>query len=155
MKRTNKLGDDRELDRAERRSTYYLLGTIMEQKTILCTHCRSEFTDDETMNATDCPACHTRGVPANLLEKHTVTLTDHEWRIIFIWADNWTKNIKDDNGSAAECMRGIRSCVKKQCPDFPSMTLLDDIQDAANATGIKMEYHSGGEKTEIEPEKKH
>jgi hypothetical protein len=125
------------------------------EETTLCVHCRSKFTDAALEGATSCPACGTRGVPANLSEKHTVTLTDHEWRIVFMWADNYANSIKDDEGSARECIAGIRSEVKQQCPDMPSLTLFGEIQEAASAHGLKMELHKGGEVTKIEPEKKH
>lgn len=124
-------------------------------KTTLCTHCRSEFTDAEIKGAIGCPSCGTKGVPADLRKKHTITLTDHEWRIIFMWADNYARTFTDD-GQGQCCIAGITGAVMKQAPDMPPLSLFAEIQDCSNAMGSSMTMVTGdGEKTEIEPEKKH
>jgi predicted nucleic acid-binding Zn-ribbon protein len=124
---------------------------------ILCIRCRSTFTKEQTRGHSGCPTCGSKGVPADTREKATLTLTHHEWRILFVWADNWAGQCdrQDENLDACGALTAIAREARRQAPNFPSvLSMLDEVQDLANTFG-KVEVHQHGETTIVEPEKKH
>lgn len=131
----------------------------MSEKHILCVVCRSTFSDEEIEGKYACPQCGGKGVPADTNEKATLTLTHHEWRTLFMWADRWATDVckKSDqpgHDSPAVIAALVRE-AKRQCPTLPSLTLFGDVQEAVTALGTRGELHTGGDVTIIEPEKKH
>jgi hypothetical protein len=101
--------------------------------------------------------CGSKAVPADTRKKATLTLTHHEWRILFIWAENWAGRCdrEDPNSDAGSAIEAIAREAKRQAPDFPNcLSLLDEVQEVANKFGA-VTMHQGGETTIVEPEKKH
>ena len=133
------------------------LGAEMSEPYILCLRCRGVFTDEQIKGRSSCPTCGSKGVPGNTREKATLTLTHHEWRILFIWADNWAGQCerRDENSDACAVIEAIAREARRQAPDFPAcLSLLDEVQDVANKFG-KVTMHQHGETIDVEPEKKH
>lgn len=123
----------------------------MTEKHTLCLRCRKAFSDQEIKGHQACPACGGTGVPADLRQKHTLTLTDHEWRLLFIWADNWAEKCEDGH----KIIAGIIAEAKRQQPTLPALSLFAEIQDVANALGTTAEIRRDGESVTVYPEKKH
>lgn len=122
---------------------------------ILCLRCRSTFTDEQVEGHHGCPTCGSKSVPGDTREQATLTYTHHEWRILFMWADNWAGHC-DRTGStdAAGAMQALMREAKRQVPTLPGLSLMEEVQEVANQFG-RVTMHGGGEETVIEPEKKH
>lgn len=137
-------------------------GEVMADKPVLgeahifCLWCRSEFTDEQIKGHSACPSCGSKGVPGDAREKATLTLTHHEWQVLFIWADNWAGycDRNDPNVDAAGLMQALMREAKRQVPTMPSLSLAAEMQDVANHFG-RVEIHAHGETTVIDPETKH
>lgn len=128
--------------------------SLSSQKIALCVRCRSEFTAEQIERTKACPTCGNTGVPADPRKKQTLTLTDHEWRIVFMWAGRWAEQC-DKNGKATACMEAIVREVKRQAPTMPVLTLREEIQSVADALGSDVTFESGGKTEDIKPVKKH
>lgn len=126
----------------------------MTEKPILCVECRSTFSEKEIANAAACPVCRTQGIPADTREKHTLTLTDHEWRILFMWAENHAISVKE--ADLKTVMAALRAEAKRQNPSMPNLTVFDDLQDMANASGSPIEVTSpNGDTDTVQPQSRH
>ena len=125
---------------------------------ILCMRCRGTFTDDQTKAASACPTCGNKGLPGDIRKKATLTFTVAEWRVLFIWAERWASErcAPDDKPGydSPDTLAALIREAKRQAPDLPSLTLMGDLQDVANAHG-RVEMHGAEGLTVIEPEKKH
>lgn len=126
---------------------------------VLCTQCRSVFTDAEIAGKSACPKCGNKGMPADLRHKATLTLTHAEWRVLFIWADRWAteRAAPDDKPgyNSPGLLRALRAEAKRQAPDLPSLSLFEDVQEVATALGKSVELHGPDGQQKIEPERKH
>jgi hypothetical protein len=126
------------------------------KKTVLCLDCRSTFTDKEIEGANCCPTCKSTGIPASLLEKHTLTLTDHEWRCLFIWAGNYAATLDMIGINPEKVIEGIAREAKRQEPTMPNLSLFADVQDLATTLGTKATiFDMSGQEIDVAPEKKH
>jgi hypothetical protein len=127
------------------------------EKYILCVCCRSKFSESEVEKAVGCPTCGNLGMPADLRKKHTITLSDHEWRILFIWSEFYEHANKAAKPEIDGVVKGIIHEVKTQCPDMPPLSLFDELQDlaTANNTHVTMVNLSTQETTLITPQTKH
>ena len=125
----------------------------MSEAYLLCLNCRGTFTEEQT-KGWGCPTCGNQGVPGDTRKTATLTLTHHEWRVIFMWADFWAEKCGRDDKTFNSPMPSLLREVKRQAPDLPGLTLMEEVQDVANQFG-KVEIHQHGETTVIEPEKKH
>jgi DNA-directed RNA polymerase subunit RPC12/RpoP len=70
---------------------------------MLCLACGepSYVTEEEASNLNACPRCGDPGIPADLDDTATVTLTKHELRILTFWAEAYARmcqRMKWDNG---------------------------------------------------------
>lgn len=128
---------------------------------ILCVQCRGVFTDEETKGHWGCPRCGNQGTPADTKKTGTATLTDHEWRILTIFASNWAAQCDSkerEGGGHSNSTATVDSIVrelKRQMPDAPPLTMREEIQEVANLPGVgNVEFHHDGEVERVEPEKK-
>lgn len=129
-----------------------------DHKHNLCLMCRSVFSDDETKGASACPNCSDEGIPGDTDKSSSLRLTDHEWRIIFMWATNWAEGpCGKENDRAARLMGVLRREAKKQSPDLPALTLSEEVQDAVDSVpGVsKAELISGDHTEFFEKKMKH
>ena len=121
-----------------------------DDKTVLCVRCRTTFSDEEIekAQATCCLNCGSNSVPADLRKQHTITLTDHELRIIFIWADNWEHHFNPDN---AGTIKAIIEFLRKAQPDLPALTIMEEVKNLAKATGLNVEIMDGSVEVKTPP----
>lgn len=127
------------------------------EKYIICLKCRGVFSEEETKSKWGCPTCGHQGVPGDTREKHSIILTDHEWRVLCMWADQWAHKCDKDaeNDNATSSINGILKEMKKQQPDLPALTLREEIQHVSTALGNDVELHQGDNKEVFNPERKH
>lgn len=125
---------------------------------LLCIRCRGVFTDEQAAGKAGCPTCGSTGLPGDTRETATLTLTHHEWRVLFMWAENWAGHC-DRTGpkTAADAVRGIMREAKRQQPDMPGLSLMDEFKEVANMSGVtNVEVHNAdGTVTPIPPDTKH
>lgn len=130
----------------------------MNDAHILCVHCRATFTEEQTKGQSGCPTCGNKGLPADTRHKETLTLTHHEWRLLFMWADNWAMQCARQDTrpgyNSAETIKAIAREAKRQAPTMPGLSLMEEAQGVANAFG-RVTVHQGDDTTVVEPEKKH
>lgn len=127
----------------------------MSDKYILCVLCRGTFSDADVEGCVGCPRCGSSSVPADTRQTGQVTLTNHEWRILTLWAMNWAEqcDTKQPNGSARQCAASIIGEIRRQAPTLKNLTFAEELQEVANTFG-KVEMHRDGETTVFEPTKK-
>jgi hypothetical protein len=125
-----------------------------DEKYILCVQCRGRFSEQETTGKNCCPRCGNTGMPADARRVATVTFTEHEWRILCIWASNWAEQCDREkpSGGVTTIEAMVRE-IKRQAPDIGHLTMRDELQAVANEFG-KVELHQGGKVTRFDPEKK-
>jgi predicted nucleic acid-binding Zn-ribbon protein len=132
---------------------------IKDDKHVLCIKCRATFTEAGYQNASGCPSCGDKGVPATLQRQTTLDITHHELRVLCIWASNYADGIKDpkmrDPMKAA--LRGIFSGLRSQDPNLPALSLFDEIQEVADTfnTKAKLLSSDGEVATTFEPSTRH
>ncbi len=99
----------------------------MNEKVAMCLLCRSEFTAEQISGAKACPTCGNKGIPADPRDKQTITLTVHEWRILFIWASNWAakcdREDTDTDGRAGKTIEAIEREARRQQGNLPALSL--------------------------------
>lgn len=129
----------------------------MAEKTILCVECRATFSPAEIGDVTGCPACGSEGIPADLRARRALTFTDHEWRILFMWAAAYADSIVGSCPSAPKAIAGIRREAKAQQPTMPALSLFEEVQDLADSIGLPCELAApdGGGTTTFIPATKH
>jgi hypothetical protein len=112
------------------------------------------FTDEQVKGKPGCPTCGNKGVPSDTRQKATLTLTHHEWRILFMWAENWAEKCGRDEESFQSPMAGIIREAHSQAPDLPGLTLREEVQEVANQFG-DVEMHGPEGSETVKPERKH
>ena len=127
----------------------------MSEKTVRCTDCRCEFTDEELEDVTECPKCGSKGVPMIIAEDVEIKINLHELRILTIWASNWAEQaISDDQGTRT--LNGILNALRPQLPEGTPLTMKDEFHGVANALGTEVEVHrADGTNEKIKPETRH
>lgn len=126
----------------------------MSEPYILCLRCRGTFTDEEIKGKAACPTCGNKGVPGDTRKKATLTLTHHEWRILFMWAENWAAHCSRAEEAFQSPLPGIIREAHHQAPDLPGLTLREEVQEVANAFG-EVEVHGPDGSEKVKPETKH
>ena len=129
----------------------------MSDPYILCLRCRGTFTDEQVKDKPGCPTCGNKGVPGDTRKKATLTLTHHEWRILFMWADNWAARcVKEDEQrpgyDSPGAIHGIIREAHRQAPDLPGLTLREEVQEVANQFG-EVEMHGPEGSETVKPER--
>jgi predicted nucleic acid-binding Zn-ribbon protein len=127
----------------------------MSEKYILCVLCRGTFSDADVEGHVGCPRCGSASVPADTRETGQVTLTNHEWRILALWAMNWAERCDHDkpSGTSRQAAAAIINEIRRQAPTLKNLIFAEELQEVANTYG-KVEMHRDGETTVIEPAKK-
>lgn len=109
----------------------------MYEKTVRCTICGKEFTDEELVSAFNCPSCSTKNVPCNISEDVSVKINWHELHILVVWAERWARRI-DENAKKFSTttepfnhlytIMVIAERLQKQYPDKNFLTLFGEIR---------------------------
>jgi hypothetical protein len=99
----------------------------MSEKTIRCTRCAAEFTEEDLKDASDCPKCGEQGCPCIISDDVAIKINWHELRILGIWATNWANKQGFDIG-AKKTLAAILSRIEKQYPRKEPLTLAGEIK---------------------------
>jgi predicted nucleic acid-binding Zn-ribbon protein len=103
------------------------------EKTIRCTICGTEFSDDELPEGTcGCPNCGTKSLPCDIKDDVSIKINWHELRILTIWAENWAKYIDKTDQKEEKLLLSIMTItqrLEKQFPDKTPLTLFREIRE--------------------------
>ncbi len=112
---------------------------IIENTTIRCTDCYSEFTESQIEGQTSCPNCNTPSLPMFIDRDTTIKINWHELRILTMWASNWAEaNFKNESGY--KTLKQIINRLKIQGQSgWPGLTLFDEVKDLRDS-GLKVDY---------------
>lgn len=103
------------------------------EKTIRCTICGKEFSDDEIPEGTcGCPNCGTKSLPCSIADDVSIKINWHELRILTIWAENWARQIDREEKKEEKnllCIMTIAERLQKQFPDKVKLTLFGEIRE--------------------------
>ena len=104
----------------------------------LCLTCRGKFTAQQIEGATACPKCGSNSVPADPNELATITLTEHELKILCMWAHNWGK----EHATGTNPVDGIVNEIRSQCSALPPLTMDEEFSGIKKAFPTA-EMHDG------------
>jgi len=97
-------------------------------KTIRCTTCSAEFSDEEIATAGCCPSCKTTGLPMAISQDTTVKINWHELRILTIWASNWAEQ-KCDEPQQKAVANIIKRLESQRKDDYSALTIMGEIKE--------------------------
>lgn len=97
------------------------------EKSIRCTVCAAEFTEEEITGATSCPSCGTKGVPCSIEQDLDLRINWHELRILCIWASNYAQSLGDEHKLSLNAIIGRLEPQRKE--GWPALTLLGEIRE--------------------------
>jgi len=99
-----------------------------EEKTIRCTKCYEEFSEEETKNVSRCPKCGSKGLPMLINQDVQIKINWHELRILCNWAENWAEAKCDqDSRSMLEAM--VDRLDKYRPEGGTALTLTREVKD--------------------------
>lgn len=116
---------------------------------LLCLACGGE-ADTLTAGPLDaCPNCGDKGVPADLEDVTSITLTTHELRILTIWASNWANAIASQHPNTPRVLQTILDRIGMQTS--AALTLRQEIADirAAYPDSKVTVYNDRGEEVDL------
>lgn len=119
-------------------------------KTVRCTDCAAEFSDEEIAGANGCPTCGTVSVPCSIAEDVTLKINWHELRILTIWASNYASERLKDKPGSQRTLNSILKRLQAQHPEKTPLTLFGELQQVARELNTKIELHEGGHTTVID-----
>jgi hypothetical protein len=96
---------------------------------LLCLACGEETAPTGPLSA--CPHCGNQGVPADLDDMSSITLSTHELRILTMWADNWATYIEKRHPGSQRVIRTILDRLATQTA--AALTLRQEIADVRAA----------------------
>lgn len=103
------------------------------EKTVRCSLCGKEFSDEELMNAIKCPSCGTKQLPCSISDDVEIKINWHELRVLMIWAENWARHCDNGDNPPEEKMLlsifTIAERLQKQFPDKTKLTLFSEIRE--------------------------
>jgi hypothetical protein len=99
----------------------------MENKTIRCVICQSEFSDKEAENAVCCPSCGYKGVPCSIADDVEIKINWHELHILCCWAERWALHIEKSSPSSVVTVDCIAQRLQKQYPMKGPLTIRGEV----------------------------
>ena len=101
---------------------------MSEEKTIRCTKCYEEFSEEETKNVSCCPKCGCKGLPMSISQDVEIKINWHELRLLCIWAENWAEAKCDDD--ARSTFEAIVERLEKYRPEgSAALTIAREVKD--------------------------
>jgi predicted nucleic acid-binding Zn-ribbon protein len=98
-----------------------------------CVLCNQGFTEAELNNATCCPNCGCKGIPASPKDDITVNINWHELRTLVVWAENWAHKINEDDPEkhsyCPDLIYAIAHRLEKQHPKKGALSLAGEIKE--------------------------
>lgn len=99
------------------------------EKTIRCTRCYSEFTDEEIKDVTCCPNCGSTGSPCDIKHDVNIKINWHELQILCNWATFWS-NQKDFKEDSKKTLKEIIKRLEDQNPGgLGPLTLAGEVRE--------------------------
>jgi hypothetical protein len=99
-----------------------------EEKTVRCTKCYEEFSEEERKNASCCPKCGAKGVPMLISQDLDIKINWHELRLLSIWAENWSEEKCDED--SRETLQAILDRLEKYRPKGgAALSLIREVKD--------------------------
>lgn len=103
------------------------------EKTIRCTLCGKEFSDEIIPEGTsECPNCGTKSLPCLIADDVNIKINWHELRILVIWAENWARHIDKTDPKEEKLLLSVMTIaqrLEKQFPDKTRLTLFGEIRE--------------------------
>lgn len=137
------------------------MGLKKDPRFCMCPNCRTRFTEEEISGATKCPKCSNKGVPADANKTAMLTLTTHEWRVLFMWATRWAEEYcaKHDRPGydSPGLMRSLRAEARRQVPQLPPLSLQEEVGEIAQVLNAhtQLANENGEVIAEAVPQAKH
>jgi len=101
---------------------------MSEEKTIRCTKCYEEFSEEETKNVSCCPKCGCKELPMSISQDVEIKINWHELRLLCIWAENWAEAKCDDD--ARSTFEAIVERLEKYRPEgSAALTIAREVKD--------------------------
>lgn len=101
----------------------------MEEKTVRCTRCETEFTDEELEGVNCCPKCGTKGIPCSTKHDVTIKINWHELQILCNWATFWS-NTKSFSEDSKQTLKTIVKRLERQNPEgLGPLTLEGEVRE--------------------------
>jgi len=101
---------------------------MSEEKTIRCTKCYEEFSEEETKNVSCCSKCGCKGLPMSISQDVEIKINWHELRLLCNWAENWAVEKCDDD--ARSTFEAIADRLEKYRPEGgAALTLTQEVKD--------------------------
>jgi len=104
----------------------------MEEKSIRCLRCGSEFTDKEIEFTTGCAFCGSKSIPCAISDDVLLKINWHELHILVVWAENYAR-MTDEKETLEETLLStvmiIAQRLQQQFPDKGKLTLFSEIRD--------------------------
>jgi len=100
---------------------------------LMCVECRAVFSESRDILARMCcPACGSYATPADRRVMWPLTLTEHEWRLLFLFAEAWAGHLAAQRRAASaplDAIRGIAGEARRQLPGIAPLTTLEEARD--------------------------
>ncbi len=102
-----------------------------EQIAAWCTTCGYKVTQaklDQGLSC--CPSCGSTGIPCSSKFDTTVNINWHELRILTIWAENWARQVSEEQDySNIKVVHAIARRLQEQKPAFAPLTLAGEVRE--------------------------
>lgn len=102
------------------------------EKTIRCSICGTEFTEEEVQGATCCPNCGTKSLPCDIKDDVNIKINWHELRILTILAENWARHVDNTDPKEEKLLLSVMTIaqrLEKQFPEKTRLTLFGEIRE--------------------------
>lgn len=121
------------------------------EKTVRCSICGKEFTDEEIEGVECCPKCGTKTIPCAISEDVQIKINWHELRMLCIWAESWARHCDNSDEPTEEKMMlavmTVAQRLQKQFPDKTPLTLFGEIKE------LRKEFGEDNVVTDIDDDK--
>lgn len=101
----------------------------MSESGWLCLKCRGVTPPADDL--TGCSHCgDSKGIPADLARTVTVRITEHELRVLIMWAEFWASaKDDDDHRTMRRVVYGIAGALQAQIPSGAALTFANELAD--------------------------
>ena len=114
-------------------TSHFNLKAMKNEKTVRCSLCGKEFTDEEIEGVMKCPNCGTKSLPCAISDDVEIKINWHELRILVIWAENWARKCDAEESDREEKMMlsimTIAERLQRQFPEKTKLTLFAEIRE--------------------------
>jgi DNA-directed RNA polymerase subunit RPC12/RpoP len=99
-------------------------------KTVRCTACESEFTNEEIKGKTQCPSCSSTRLPMDIAHDILLPINWHELRCLTIWASRWADTAHGFDDESRVFLQKLLNKINKHRPNGGgALTLQSEIKE--------------------------